>query len=87
MSDSINSEKVEISELLKLVSDLRREVNVLNVAFSYLPLSLPDDALQVTIEALRYESNNIKWTVEQRAAFENLVTQMDERTKGQITIP
>ncbi|WP_145590739.1 hypothetical protein [Yersinia aleksiciae] len=87
MSDSINSEKVEITELLKLVSDLRREVNVLNVAFSYLPFSLPDDTLRATIEALRYESNNNKRTVEQRAAFENLVTQMDERTKGQITIP
>ncbi|WP_338658683.1 hypothetical protein [Yersinia intermedia] len=87
MSDSNNSERISMSDMVKVINKLRNEVNVLNIAFSYLPFSMPNEELRNTIEALRYESNNKNRAAEQREAFEMLVTQMDERTKGKITIP
>lgn len=82
MSDNQEPRAIPIQELLDVISDLRREVNVLNVAFSYLPFSFPDDQLRATIESLRFESTNPGRDAEQQAAFKRLLEQLESRSKN-----
>lgn len=81
MSDNKTESVVSIEELLNVVSDLRREVNTLNVAFSYLAYSFPEDQLKLTIEGLRFESTNPNRDADQQATFKALLDQLEPRTK------
>ncbi|MEC5321596.1 hypothetical protein VSX61_22170 [Brenneria populi subsp. brevivirga] len=58
MNKSGYIENPTIEQLLDVVSNLRIEVNALNVAFSYLAFSFQNEKLKPTIEALRFESTN-----------------------------
>ncbi len=71
---------IPIQELLDIISELRREVNVLNIAFSYLPFSFPDDQLRETIESLRFESTNPNRDAEQQNAFQRLLEELEIRS-------
>ncbi|WP_154899091.1 hypothetical protein [Serratia ficaria] len=86
MSDNQEPRAIPIQELLDVISDLRREVNVLNVAFSYLPFSFPDDQLRTTTESLRMESKNPARDAEQQAAFIRLAEQIEIRSKSAFTL-
>jgi len=77
----MKKDSVEFQELLDIISDLRREVNVLNTAFCYLPFTLRGEQMRATIESLRYESINDTYDDEQRAAFKRIVDELDKRTK------
>ncbi|MEI9694583.1 hypothetical protein V5074_15795 [Atlantibacter hermannii] len=77
----MKKDSVEFQELLDIISDLRREVNVLNTAFCYLPFTLRGEQMRAVIESLRYESINETYDDEQRAAFKRIVDELDKRTK------
>ena len=76
--------EIEIQQLLDIISDLRREMNVLNTAFCYLPFSFRGEQMQATIKALEYEARNEKYDQKQRDAFKRIASEIEMRTKGEF---
>ncbi|MCJ8644128.1 hypothetical protein MWG92_29090, partial [Escherichia coli] len=53
---------------------------------SYLALSIPREQMQPTLASLLLESRNPKWSQEQQNSFKWLVTLLEEKYAGKITI-
>lgn len=76
-----NENKITIKELLETIDSLIRQVNALNIAFSYLPFTFTGEQLRPTLEALRIESVNPRRDAPQQEVFRVLVAEIESRMK------
>ncbi|AGO54700.1 hypothetical protein SOD_c17210 [Serratia plymuthica 4Rx13] len=68
--DKIKSEEtMTFGELLALIGDQKRRLNVLEVAFSYLAFGLDDKANQLLIHSLKLEAQKSESRCRNAAAF------------------
>lgn len=67
-------------ELLALIADQKRRLNVIEVAFSYLAFSLDDKANQLLIHSLKLEAQNQHRDPETQKHFANLAAELESHT-------
>lgn len=86
--DKAKSEEImTFGELLALIADQKRRLNVLEVAFSYLAFSLDDKATQLLIHSLKLEAQNQNRDAETQKHFARLATELESHTPHQATSP
>lgn len=77
--DKVKSEDaMTFGELLALIADQKRRLNVLEVAFSYLAFSLDDKANQRLIHNLRLESQSQNRDAETQKHFAHLAEELEK---------
>lgn len=74
-----NEGTIAITDILEVIDSLTRQVNALNIAFSYLPFTLRGEQMKPTLEALRFESVNPRRDPLQQEAFTFLLKQIESR--------
>ncbi|OKB68507.1 hypothetical protein BHU62_00195 [Serratia marcescens] len=81
--DKVKSEDaMTFGELLALIADQKRRLNVLEVAFSYLAFSLDDKANQLLIHSLKLESQSQKRDAETQKHFAHLAEELEKCLHG-----
>lgn len=76
--DKVKSEDaMTFGELLALIADQKRRLNVLEVAFSYLAFSLDDKANQRLIHSLKLESHSQNRDAETQKHFAHLAEELE----------
>ncbi|MDW5499668.1 hypothetical protein R6Y99_07655 [Pseudomonas lundensis] len=86
--DKVKTEEaMTFGELLALIADQKRRLNVLEVAFSYLAFGQDDKANQLLIHSLKLESQNQSRDAETQQHFAHLATELEKRLQGTSTLP
>lgn len=80
MSADKPEESMTFGELLQLIGEQQRRLNVLEIAFSYLSFSLDEKANQLLINNLRLESQNQNRDVVMQKYFNQLADELTRRT-------
>ena len=69
-------------ELLELIHDQQRRINVLETAFSYLAFGLEGKSCQLLIHSLKLEANNQTYDTKSQEYFAKLAEQFEVRNSG-----
>ncbi|TQI80206.1 hypothetical protein FHU10_4934 [Serratia fonticola] len=72
-------ETMTFGELLALIADQKRRLNVVEVAFSYLAFGLDDKANQLLIHSLKLEAQNQNRDPETQKHFAHLAAELESR--------
>ncbi|AHG22223.1 hypothetical protein Z042_23400 [Chania multitudinisentens RB-25] len=80
-------EVMTFGELIALIADQKRRLNVLEIAFSYLAFSLDDKANHLLIHSLKLEAQNQSRDAETQKHFAHLATELESHTRHQIIPP
>ena len=77
-------EAMTFGELLALIADQKRRLNVLEVAFSYLSFGLNDKANQLLIHSLKLEAQNQNRDAEMQKHFAHLAAELESHAHVQL---
>lgn len=78
-------ETMTFGELLALIADQKRRLNVVEVAFSYLAFGLDDKANQLLIHSLKLEAQNQNRDPETQKHFAHLAAELESHIQPHPT--
>lgn len=82
-----SEEAMTFGELLTVIADQKRRLNVLEVAFSYLAFGLDDKANQLLIHSLKLEAQNQNRDAETQQHFAQLAGELEKHLQPPAAPP
>ncbi|AGB82096.1 Uncharacterised protein [Serratia rubidaea] len=82
-----SEEAMTFGELLTVIADQKRRLNVLEVAFSYLAFGLDDKANQLLIHSLKLEAQNQNRDAETQQHFAQLAGELEKHLQPPAASP